>query len=337
MKHLYPQERPYQFLLLILVIAFIGSLGFYFLGDEKWSLFDSFYMTVITLSTVGFTEVHQLNTATRLWAIFVIVFGVSGSALIISKFIQEMIEFKVYRRRRMERRIAKMDNHYIVCGFGRMGEVICEELVKKKQDFVVIEQREMNKEILAQRGFAYITGDATSEQVLIDAGLEKAHGIAVVLGSDPDNLFVTMSVKTLNPDIFILARCSTIGSNTKFKRAGANRVVNPYVTGGQKMAELLIEPVLDNTVQITAETHKGELLELGIDQIQLAIAPYLDGKTLGESRLREDFSLMVLVVIEESGQIQINPLSTFVLKTGQKVMLAGAKEDLDRFRDHISN
>ncbi len=236
----------------------------------------------------------------------------------------------------MDRRIAKMKNHYIVCGFGRMGEAICNELVKKKQEFVVIEQRDMNVTILQDKGFAHLAGDATSENMLLEAGLENASGIAIVLGSDPDNLFVTMTVKALNKDIFILTRCSTIGSNSKFKRGGADRVVNPYVTGGQRMAELLIEPGLDDTVHITTELEKGKSIELGIDQIQVSIAPYLIGKTLGDSNLREDFNLMVMVIIEPSGELHINPLSSFKLESGQKLMLAGAKDDLSRFMESLA-
>lgn len=235
----------------------------------------------------------------------------------------------------MEHQIEKMKNHYIICGFGRMGEVISDELNRKKEKFVVIEQRNMNVEYLDNKNFKYLLGDATGEEILLKAGVEKARGVVVVLGSDPDNLFVTMTARTLNPDAYILARCSTIGSNMKFKRAGADKVVNPYIAGGHKMAELLLEPGLNDTVQIATDLEIDTTLELGIDQMELANLPYLDGKALSESKLREDYNLMVLAIVEQDGEIILNPISSNVLRTGQKIMLTGKKDDLVRFKERI--
>lgn len=317
----------------MLGIALFGSLGYFIMGGTEWSYLDSLYMTIITISTVGFSEIHQLDGATRIWTIIVIVFGVTGVAVLIKQFIQEMIDFKTYRRKRMEKRIAKMNNHYIVCGFGRMGEVICDKLQAKRQKFVVIEQREMNTNILREKGYIYIAGDATNEDTLMDAGLEQAKGIVIVLGSDPDNLFVTMTVKTINPEIFILARCSTIGSNKKFRRAGADKVINPYIAGGHKMAELLLEPELNDSVEIIADLESESFLELGVDQVELTSTPYLIGKSLHDSKLREDYNLMILAIIEADGNIQINPAPEYILEIDHKAVITGRKEDLNRFKE----
>ncbi|MFH1853442.1 MAG: NAD-binding protein [Candidatus Neomarinimicrobiota bacterium] len=331
-QRFWPQSGFRRVLVYLLALVIGGSLGFYFLGGENWTLLDSLYMTIITLSTVGYGEIHELNTLTRLWTIIVIIFGVSGITFIATQFIQEMVDMKSYRRKRMENRIAKMKEHYIVCGFGRMGEVICDELHHKRRDFVVIEQRNMNIEMLNEKGYTHIAGDATNEDILVSAGVEHAKGVVITLGSDPDNLFVTMTVKTLNPKVFILTRCSTIGSDKKFRRAGANKVVNPYVTGGHKMTELLLAPDLNDIVEIKTDIEKDRSLEFGIDQITLGIAPYLDGLQLRNSRLREDYNLMVLGIIEKNGKVEINPPPDYLLDQTQKAIIIGAKEDLERFK-----
>jgi len=332
---IFPLKRYHRILLYIALVIVMGSGGFYFLGGSEWSLLDSFYMTIITLSTVGYSETHDLNTITRIWTIIVVVFGVTGFAYIATQIAQEMVDFENYRRKRMKNRIARMHNHYIICGFGRMGEVICDELNSKRQKIVIIERRDMNMDILREKGYAYIVGDATNEDTLLDAGLERAKGIVIVLGSDPDNLFVTMTVKTLNPDIFILTRCSTIGSNKKFKRAGADKVVNPYVAGGHKMAELLLEPGLNDSVEIITDLEAESFLELGVDQIEVSSVQCLLDKTLHESQLRDEYNLMVLAVIEPDGKIHINPKSDFILNSQQKAVITGRKEDLARFKEQI--
>ena len=332
---LIPQKRYQRILLYITLVIVIGSGGFYLLGGAEWTLLDSIYMTIITLSTVGFSETHDLNTSSRIWTIIVVVFGVTGFAYIATQIAHEMVDFQNYRRKRMKNRIAKMQNHYIICGFGRMGEVICDELNSKRQKIVIIERRDMNVEILRDKGFSYIVGDATNEDTLLDAGLERAKGVVIVLGSDPDNLFVTMTVKTLNPDIFIITRCSTIGSNKKFKRAGADKVVNPYVAGGHKMAELLLEPGLNDSIEIITDLDTESFLELGVDQIEVSSVQCLLDKTLHESQLRDKYNLMVLAVIENDGKIHINPKSDFILNSHQKAVITGRKEDLARFKEQI--
>ncbi len=332
-----PQNKFRRFIAYLFILIIVSSCGYYILGGREWSFLDSIYMTIITLSTVGFSEIHDLNGATRIWTIFVIFFGVTGFAVIATQFAQEIADLKRYRRKRMENSIKKMSDHYIVCGFGRMGEVICDELFQKKQNFVVIEQRNMNIEILERKKYVYMAGDATNENVLMNAGLERAKGIVVVLGSDPDNLFVTMTARTLNLQAFILARCSTIGSNQKFKRAGADRVVNPYVAGGHKMAEMLLIPSLSDSVEISTDLDKDKTLELGIDQIDITSVTELIGKTLAESQLREKYNLMVLAIIEKGGKVILNPISTNRLKGGQKIMLTGHKTDLARFRKKIAD
>lgn len=330
--NLFPETGIRQLLAYAFILVLFGSLGFYVMGGENWSIFDSIYMTIITLSTVGFGEIKELNIMTRLWTIVVIMFGVGIFMFLGSQFVQEMAQATRLRRKRMEKKINRIKNHYIICGFGRMGEVIADELSAKKQPFVVIEQRNLNVEILEEKGYLHILGDATNEDILIQAGLKNAQGVAIVLGSDPDNLFVTMTVKTLNPDIFILTRCSTIGSNRKFKRAGADKVVNPYVAGGHRIAELLATPELSDSIEITTDIDKDTTLDLAIEHINLANITELQNLPLKESQLRENFQLIVVGIIDPGGEVELNPNPDYILKPNDHILIMGKKEKLEIFK-----
>ena len=236
------QGRRLKYLLYFGALVTIGSAGFYIIGGEGWTVIDSIYMTIITLSTVGFAEVHTLSEMGKLWTILVIVFGVSGFAVIVYELGAELIQFNTYRSRTMRKKISKLNEHYIVCGFGRMGAVIAAEFHKKQVPFVIIEMNETKINIIQESGYIHIHGDATLDDILIDAGIKECKGIVVVLDNDQDNLFVTMSARNLNQDAYIISRCAKNETGTKLKRAGANKVVNPYITGGPRMPQLLIRP-----------------------------------------------------------------------------------------------
>ena len=181
----------------------IGSGGFYFFGGEKWSLIDSLYMTVITLSTVGYGEVHKLDDLAKIWSILLIIFGVTGIGAVLRTINEEFIQSKLFWNKKMIKNISKLKNHYIICGYGRMGAVIARELDEKGQKFLIIENNEQKVEIIRSKGMLCINGDATSDEILQDAQIDKALGVAVVLDTDQENLFVTMTIKTTNPDIFL--------------------------------------------------------------------------------------------------------------------------------------
>ena len=229
MKH----RRTKQITIWIITLVGIATTGFYIIGGEEWSLLDSLYMTLITLATVGFREVHPLTEAGRIWTIIIIVFGVTSFAYLLSQFGSELLELNHYRRRKMLKRVKKLKDHYIICGYGRMGAVIAKEMKEKKETFVVVEKNPEKIRKIEDCGFLYVEGDATLEETIIDAGVERAKGIVVVLNTDLDNLFVSMSIRTLNNDIFLVSRCSVYDTSSKLRRAGVNKIVNPYVAGGE--------------------------------------------------------------------------------------------------------
>ena len=327
------KNRKTYIIIIFVTLLIFGSGGFYLIeGSDNWSIIDSIYMTVITLSTVGFGEVHELTQAGKIWAIVVIMFGVTGFAILISQLGSYLIEFKQYRKRKMENKIKKMRDHYIICGYGRMGAVIAKELAEKNIPFVIIEINEEKTMIMDDFGYKYIKQDATLDETLINANIKRAKGIVVTLSTDQENLFVTMSARNLNPDANLLSRCAQKDTGKKLKRAGANKVVNPYTTAGHKMAELLLAPYLEDTASLRSPTHD---LDMVIDEFKLVDIDRYDGIMIKDSKFREDFNLVLVGLIDEHKKSTLNPDPHTILNVNQTIILLGSKENIDKFSDTI--
>lgn len=322
-------QLKYKIIIYLSCLIIVGTLGFYIIGGQEWSLVDSLYMTIITLSTVGYGEVQPLSVAGKIWAVLLILFGVSGFAVMISLFGTELVDLRRYRRRRMKNKIKNFRNHYIICGFGRMGAVIAYELSKKRIPFVVVDNNDDKIARIIEEGYSYIHGDATIEDTLEDAGVSQARGIVVVLGTDQDNLFVTLTVRTMNLDSFVLSRCSNPDTYNKLLRAGADKVVNPYDAGGHKMAELLITPEITDSVEVSTPQKK---VELAVEEFNLKDFPGYNNLMVRESGLREKFGLLIVGVVKTDDTITLNPGPDFVLKKDYMIMVIGEKAALHRFK-----
>ena len=229
--------------------------------------------------------------------------------------------------------ISKLKNHFVICGYGRMGAVIARELQEKDLDFVIIEVNDKKVEKIRSKGMFCVHGDATSEETLTAARVDNAAGVAIVLDTDQDNLFVTMSMKTTNPDLFILSRCSLEDNNSKLIRAGANRVVNPYTAGGHRMAEILSKPQVEDSISVLSPKHTG--MNLTLDEISLKNLSQYDGVLLKNSKIREDYDVMVVGIINSSGETNINPEPDTVLNTTDTVLLMGDVDKMNRFKENL--
>ncbi len=318
-------SRLFTVAILVAITVMGGALGFMILGDESWSFLDALYMAVITLSTVGFSEVHPLTEAQRIWTILIISFGIGIVLYAFSQAAQFILNFDLLRRRRMEYKASQLRNHFIVCGFGRMGKVICSELSSQNLSFVIIDSNSDKINDIREAGLTYVQGDATMDETLKKANLKDAKGLVVVLSSDSDNLFVTMSARTMNPELFITSRCSVDSNTVKLKRAGADKVVNPYIAGGHKMADLLVEPALEDSVELMTPK---ENLDLAIEEIKVSALKGFSGKSIRNAGLREEYGLLIAGVIEESGEVIISPGPDIMLENNQILMLMGEKEKL---------
>jgi len=323
-------RKSSKFLTYFTILISVGTLGFYVIGGDEWSLIDSFYMTLFTMTTVGFGEVHPLSDLGRLWTSFVIVFGVSGFLYMLSEIGAELVEFRVYKENQKKRKIRKMKNHYIICGYGRMGAVIARELHEKNYPFVVVEIDQDKIDKISALGYQSILGDATIEKTLEEAGIHKAAGIVVCLNNDPDNLFVTLTARSLNHDAFLVSRCSQINNKPKLKQAGANKVVNPYTAGGHKMAELLISPELEDTVSLSLS---HGIVDLAIDEVNLTNLNSFHGVKIKDSTIREEFNLIIVGLVNGDGSYEINPDPELLLSADHTVMIMGKKGQLEQFKD----
>lgn len=237
-----PEKRVRIFILGLAVVIIIGISGYHFI--EGWSIIDSLYMTIITISTVGFREVKPLSGAGKLFTVFLIIVGISTIVYGIESTVEYIIslEFRnLFRRRKMEREIDKMKEHYIVCGFGRVGENVCKEFLRQKVPFVVVENDEKRLVYLSKTELLCVVGDASEERVLKEAGIEKAKGLIAALASDADNVFIILTAKFLNPKISIVARCIEKEAEYKLRKAGADEVISPYAIGGEKIAQAILE------------------------------------------------------------------------------------------------
>jgi len=320
-------------ILYFVALAVVGSIGFYIIGGDQWSWIDSLYMTIITLSTVGYGEVHTLTGAGKIWSILIIIFGVSGIGALIRTLNEEFIQLELFRKNTMMKTISKLKNHYVICGYGRMGAVIAKELQEKNLEFVIIENNEQKVEIIRSKGLFCVNGDATSEETLQDARVDKAVGVAVVLDTDQDNLFVTMSMKTTNPDLFILSRCAKEDNQSKLIRAGANKVVNPYTAGGHRMAEILSKPQVEDSISVVSPKHSD--LNLTLDEISLKDLNQYDGVLIKDSNIREEFDVMIVGIIKETGESIINPAPDTILSNKYTILLMGESDKMDRFKAEL--
>ena len=320
-------------ILYFIFLVIFGSIGFYILGGTKWTIIDSLYMTVITLSTVGYGEVHQLNESSKIWAILLIIFGVSGIGAFIRTVSEEFIQPGIFRNKRMLKNISMLENHYIVCGYGRMGAIIADELSLKNSTFVIIEIDEKKVQKIRDKGLFCIQGDATSEDTLKNARVDKASGVAVVLDTDQDNLFVTMSMKTKNPNLFILSRCARKDNEIKLKRAGANKVVNPYIAGGHRMAEMLFKPQVEDSISLIPNKHDD--LNLTLDEISLEGLEKFNGVKIKDSKIKEDFKILIVGITNENGNTEVNPSSETILSSKDTVLLMGEVRNMNLFKDSL--
>jgi len=308
-------------------LLLIGTGGYMLI--EKWSLIDSIYMTVITVSTVGFKEVFDLSPAGRLFTVALIIFGVSFIAYAAGSIVQFMVEGQlrsILGRKKLEKQIAKLKNHYIICGYGRIGTHICRELESKPVPFVVVENEPHKADRLNREGILYVEGDATVDETLIKAGIRSAKGLVTAVTSDTANVYITLTARGLNPDLFILARASEESSETKLKRAGATKVISPYVMGAARMAQAILRPSVVDFIEIATA---GKNYELQLEESRVTADSALVGKTLVTSGIRRDLGIIIVGIKKDAGQMLFNPAPDTMIESGDVLITLGEPEAIE--------
>jgi len=314
--------------LLTLFIFLLGTLGYMFI--EGWDILDAVYMTIITLSTVGYGEVHEVSETGRLFTIFLIFAGVSFCLYVAGSVVQFMVEGRIRTilgRRSLDRKIDRLKDHYIVCGYGRIGRTLCSNLKKKSIGLVVIEKDQELIPSMDEDGILYVSGDAIDEANLHKAGIERAKGLIAVLAKDTENVFVVLTARQLSPNLFIFARASKNESKSKLIAAGANKVESPYDIGAISMAQRIIRPTVTNFLDL-AFAHKRK--DIQMEEIPVALSSSLVNVMLKDSGIRQQFNLIIIAIKKPDDSMLFNPSFEAVIKAGDTVIAVGQEENLKK-------
>lgn len=314
--------------LIILVVAF-GTTGYMVI--EQWNFLDSIYMTVITLTTVGFREIHDLSFSGKIFTIILIIGGVGTVLYALSTGAKLIIEgelVEVFGRKRLEKKIKELKDHYIICGYGRMGRIICRELKSHNMRFIAIER---NPDIFKEEEDILIfEGDATKDEVLKKVGIEKARGLVSVLSTDAENLYVVLSARGMNPDLLIVARAGEEGSEQKLLRAGADRVVSPYHIGGLRMAHTVLKPAVVDFIEFAT---KSGNIDLQMEEITIQEGSKLVGLTLDECGFGKELGVIIVAIKRTTGEMKFNPTFRSMVKVGDTLIAIGETVKLKILED----
>jgi len=317
----------------ILGILLLGSLGFVFI--EGWSFFDALYMTVITVTTVGYFEVHPLDRWGRIYNMLLILSGMGVIFYIITAMARVVVEGEIREalgKRKLVKVIKRLKDHYIICGFGRIGEIIARQLQERKVPFVVIENNPDQLPRLDAAGYSFVAGDATREEALMEAGIERARGLVAVVSSDAGNVYITLTARSLNPKLIIVARSVEEGSRQKLLRAGADKVESPYEMGGRKMAQTILRP----TVVTFMELAMQEGVEWSMEEVAVGEGSPLIGLPLKGSGIRQKFDLIVVAIKRADGQRLFNPTLETEILAGDTLILLGLRKNLEALEKVVS-
>ena len=304
-----------------------GTLGYSIIED--WGAFEALYMTIITLATVGYSEVHTLSHQGQIFTIFLIVFGVGTIAYTIGSMIQFMVEGQLYQllgRKKVQKQISRLQGHYIICGYGRIGRLISHEFAAKPLPFIVVENNPDQCRQLEEDGYLYIAGDATQDEVLELAGIHQAKGLITAVASDSANVFITLTTRGIKPDLFIMARSSEEGAEVKLIRAGANKVISPYTIGASRMAQVILRPAVVDFINIATGP---ENIELQMEEIPVAPESTLVGKNLSQSEIRKELKL-IIIGIKHNERMIFNPEAKTIIEAGHILIALGESPDIQK-------
>lgn len=313
-------------------VVVVGTIGY--MAIEGWSLLDSVYMTVLGLTTVGFGEVHRLSPRGEAFTIALIAVGV----VLIGLGLRSLIEFMVsgtltgvFRRRTMRKQVAELRGHYLICGFGRVGEAVAKEFAQHHAAFVVVENDPAPIDRIAELGYPCVEGDASLDDTLVEAGIARAKGLVAAVDSDADNIYVVLSARVLNPGLTIIARAGSEESAGKLRRAGADRVVSPYSIGGRKMATLMLKPLVSDYLEVVSGVSE---IEFRLEEFALNHTCEVVGRSIGALDIRRATGATVLAVRRGStGGFDTNPSPDLVLEQNDVLIAIGTPPDIKKLEE----
>jgi voltage-gated potassium channel len=312
-------------LALIIGILAVGTIGYVVL--EGWTVWDAFYMTVITVTTVGYREIHPMSRAGEAFTVVLLLTGVGTFFYVLSLFVAGLVHVGFAARweaRRRDRMLDDLDGHFIVCGYGRMGRIIVDEFRQQDVPHVVIDRDPAAANEIVEAGGLAVAADAGAEDVLRKVGVARAKGLIAAVGSDAENVYIVLSARLTRPDLYIIGRAEHDDSVAKLKRAGADRVFSPYQVGAHQIAQAALRPAVVDFVQLV--TSAGHL-ELGIEQVRLMPASPLAGQSIASANVRQRFGVVV-VGIQRDGKMEFNPPPEAEMAAGDHLVVIGRPETL---------
>jgi voltage-gated potassium channel len=311
----------------ILGLLAFGTIGFKIMLGISW--FDCFYFALITLTTIGYGEPAGMTESTRYFTSVLIILGVGTIGYALTAAAQAVVQFEListFGKRKMFRDINKLKGHYIVCGSGRIGSGIVREIARRGYDFVVIEQDEMTADKLLAQGYLVLMGDSTSDEVLRGAGIERARGLVCAVSSDPDNLYITLTARDINKDLYIIARANEESAIKRLVKAGANKVVSPSITGANQMAQMLLRPAVADFIELATMT---EQLELEMEQIEITEGSPFINSHLKDTDIRSSLNVIVIAIKRKKGDMIFNPSADTVIEEGDALVVIGSHDNLE--------
>jgi voltage-gated potassium channel len=318
------QNRLIRVAAILVAIVAGGIIGYMVI--EGWSFLDALYMTITTITTVGYDEVHPLSDTGRIFSIFLIMGGVGGALYTLTTVVGYFVEGQfgsTLGRRQMKNRIARLKDHFIICGYGRVGQEVARAFTGDGMPFVVIDSSQERIAQAEKDGYPYLLANATEDEVLKEAGIEKARGLVSAVGGDVDNTYITLSARGLRPDLFIAVRASDREAEVKLTRAGANRIVSPYSIGARRLAMLALRPAVVDFIDTVSY---GSGRELKLENIAVSDNSPLAGTTVEATRQRT--MVNILAISDKKGKLLANPAGRDTIEAGGRLIVIGTREQL---------
>jgi voltage-gated potassium channel len=314
------RERFLISLAVLIAICVVSAIG-YFIIEPDHGILTAIYMMAITVSTVGYSELYGTSPTVEIWNMISILFGVSTMLVVVGMFTAMLVQGEVGRLmggRQLESKIKRMNDHLIICGFGRLGRLLAERLAERKVPMVIVERDVSRLKDVERLHQLYVVGDATDEDTLKEAGIDSAQSLVACLANDADNVFVTLTARQMNPKLHLVARADQFSSESKLRRAGADRVISPQTIGAERIANILTRPHVVDFVDVAA---KG--VELEMEEIKVSEDSPLAGKSLRESDLRRIADVMVVAIKRANGSTRFNPAAEAIMNPGDTLITIG--------------
>lgn len=315
-------------ILLTIILVGVGTIGYMII--EGWNVSDAMYMTVITLATVGYGEVHQVSAAGRFFTVVLIFLGVGYFLYVGGNIVQFLVEDRIriiFGRRKLDKQIAKLKNHYIICGYGRIGRVLARYLTERYLDVVIVEKDTSRQATMDEDGVLYLIGEATNEGLLVKAGIENAKGLITAVATDADNVFLTLIARQLNPGLFIVARAIQNTAKRTLQAAGAAKVISPYDLGARRMAHAILRPTVIRFLELA---FTDENTDIQVEEIRVRPTSRLLNVALKDSGIRQRLDLIILTIKKSDDSMIFNPKANTCIETDDTLVVVGRAKSVSR-------